>query len=233
MSPLHVEIWSDIACPWCYIGKRRFEKALASFAQRQAVEVTWRSFELNPSAPKEQREGSYVERLAKKYRTSTREAEAMISRLTDVAKAEGLEFDFDIIQPGNTFDAHRLLQLAQAHRLGDAVKERLFRAYFCEGEAISDSATLLRLSAETGLETNLAREVLNGDSYTDEVRQDEASARELDINGVPFFVVAQRYGVSGAQPPEVLLQALEQAQRAVTEPEPHDSEGALCGPDGC
>ena len=233
MPPLHVDIWSDIACPWCYVGKRRFEKALSKFSQRAAVQVTWRAFELNPSAPNEEPEGNYSERLAKKYRTSTSDAEAMIARLTDIAKTEGLDFDFTTIRPGNTFDAHRLLHLAQAHGLQDAVKERLLRAYFCEGEAIGDHETLLRVSAETGLKTDLARTVLESDSYADEVREDETIARDLGINGVPFFVVAERYGISGAQTPEVLLQVLEQAQQAIVEPTAEYSEGAHCGPEGC
>lgn len=233
MLPIHVDIWSDIACPWCYVGKRRFEKALAKFPQAEAIQVTWRAFELNPSAPKEETGGGYSERLAKKYRTSTRDAEAMISRLTDVAKAEGLDFDFSIIRPGNTFDAHRLLHLAHAHDIQDAVKERFLRAYFCEGEAIGDHETLVRLCTEAGLKADLAREVLAGDSYADDVREEEAMARELGINGVPFFVVAEHYGVSGAQTPEVLLQVLEQAQQALAQPAAKYSEGAVCGPEGC
>jgi predicted DsbA family dithiol-disulfide isomerase len=233
MAQLRIDIWSDIACPWCYVGKRRLEKALADFPQRENVHIVWRAFELNPSAQRESSEGTYSERLAKKYGTSTRDAESMISRMTDTAKAEGLNFDFEVIRSGNTFDAHRLLQLALTQDLQNALKERLLRAYFSEGEAIGDSETLLRLAVDTGMEAEKVRGVLESHAFSKEVREDEAEAQELGIRGVPFFVLAERYAVSGAQPAEVLLQALEQAQLAIEEPLPEYSEGAVCGPEGC
>jgi predicted DsbA family dithiol-disulfide isomerase len=233
MARLGIDIWSDIACPWCYIGKRRLEKALANFPGRESVHIVWHAFELNPSAPREDNAGKYSERIAKKYGTSARDAEGMISRMTDVAKAEGLNFDFEIIRPGNTFDAHRLLHLALRQGLQDKVKERFLRAYFSEGEGISDTKTLLRLAVDAGLEAEQVQAVLESDAYAREVREDEAEARELGINGVPFFVLAERYAVSGAQPSEVLEQALEQAHRAIEEPAPEYSEEAVCGPDGC
>jgi len=233
MTRLRIDIWSDIACPWCYIGKRRLEKALATFPERESVDIVWRAFELNPSAPRSDDEGEYSERLAKKYGTSVRDAEEMISRMSGVAKVEGLNMDFEIIRPGNTFNAHRLLHLARSHDLQDAVKERFFRGYFSEGEAIGNDDTLLRLAVDAGLEAEQVQRVLASDTYAQEVREDEAEARELGINGVPFFVLAKRYGVSGAQPSEVLAEALEQAHQANLEPIPKHSEGAVCGPEGC
>ncbi len=233
MAQLRIDIWSDIACPWCYVGKRRLEKALADFPQRENVHIVWRAFELNPSAQRESNDGNYSERLAKKYGTSVRDAESMISRMTDTAKAEGLKFDFNAIRTGNTFDAHRLLHLALTHNLQNALKERLLQAYFSEGEAIGDCETLLRLAVDVGLEAEQVRKVLESNAFAKEVREDEAEAQELGIRGVPFFVLAERYAVSGAQPAEVLLQALEQAQLAIEEPLPEYSEGAVCGPEGC
>ena len=207
---LRVEIWSDVVCPWCYIGKRRFEQALAGFAAREQVEVVWRAFELDSSAPAE-RAGRYAENLAAKYGVPIAEAQRMIDTLTATAAAEGLELRFDIARPGNTFDAHRLLHLAGERGVSDAVKERLLRATFTEGEPIGDAETLVRLVAEAGLDADEARAVLAGDRYADEVRGDERQAQAYGITGVPFFVVDGRYGVSGAQPAEVLGQVLAQA----------------------
>ena len=207
---MKVEIWSDVVCPWCYVGKRRFEQALRGFAHRAEVEVVWRSFELDPAAPAS-RDGSYAERLAEKYGTSVPEAQQMIESMTAAAAAEGLDFHFELARPGNTFDAHRLLHLAAERGVQDGVKERLLRATFTEGEPISDHQTLLRLVAEAGLDADQAAAVLVGDAFTQAVRADEREARSLGINGVPYFVIDRRYAVSGAQPAELLLQALEQA----------------------
>jgi predicted DsbA family dithiol-disulfide isomerase len=142
-AAMHVEIWSDIACPWCYVGKRRFEAALASFEHRDEVQVTWRSFELDPAAPRE-REGDGATRLAEKYGTTRERALEMHRHMTDVAAADGLDFRFDLARGGNTFDAHRMLHLAAAHGVQDVLKERLMRAYLTEGELIADHAVLLR-----------------------------------------------------------------------------------------
>ena len=207
---MRVEIWSDVVCPWCYIGKRRFEQALAGFPRRDEVEVRWRSFELDATAPAE-RTGSYAANLAAKYGTSVAQAQQMIDNMTATAAAEGLVFDFDIARPGNTFDAHRLLHLAAERGLQDALKERLLLATFTEGQPIGDAETLVRLAAEVGLDADEARAVLASDRYADEVRGDEQQARAYGISGVPFFVVDGRYGVSGAQPAEALAQVLAQA----------------------
>jgi predicted DsbA family dithiol-disulfide isomerase len=204
---VHVEIWSDIACPWCYVGKRRFEAALADFEHRDGVQVTWRSFELDPAAPRE-RAHDGARHLAEKYGTSRDEALAMQQRMTDVAAAEGLELRFDLARGGNTFDAHRVLHLAAAHGLQAAAKERIMRAYLCEGELISSPEVLERLAVEVGLPAAAVRAVLDGDAYADEVREDERVAAGLGIHAVPFFVVDRRLGASGAQPPAVLLELL-------------------------
>jgi predicted DsbA family dithiol-disulfide isomerase len=209
---LKVEIWSDVVCPWCYIGKRRFESALARFVHRDEVEVVWRSFELDPSAPR-LREGDYADRLARKYGTTREQAVQMHERITTTAAGEGLTFRFDVARAGNTFDAHRLLHLAAKLGLQDQVKERLMRGYFSEGEPIGDPETLIRLVEDAGLAASEARSVVNSDAYAEDVRADEREAAELGINGVPFFVLDRRYGVSGAQPADLLLEALEQAWR--------------------
>lgn len=205
---MQVEIWSDVACPWCYIGKRRFKIALAAFEHREEVEVIWRSFELDPDAPPE-REGDRVERLARKYGTSRAQAEAMHEHMTQVAAADGIELRFDLVRDGNSFDAHRLLHLAAAHGLADATNERLFRARFAEGELVSDHAMLERVAVEVGLPPDEVRELLAGDRHAADVRSDEVTAASLGIGAVPFYVVDRSMGASGAQPPEVFAQLLE------------------------
>ena len=204
---MKVEIWSDVVCPWCFIGKRRFETALDRFEHRADVEVEFRSFELNPNA-EFQPEGTLEEALARKYGVSLEQAHAMNARVVDAAAGEGLQYRFDIARRGNTFDAHRLIHLAAADGLQAAMKERLMAAYFMEGRAIGDRDTLVELAAEVGVDPGRARAALDSDEYADDVRADEREAAELGITGVPFFVINRRYGVSGAQPPEVMLKAL-------------------------
>jgi predicted DsbA family dithiol-disulfide isomerase len=208
--PLTVDIWSDVVCPWCYLGKRRFEAALERFEHRDSVTVRWHSFELDSDAPKCSDEPA-AQRLARKYGISVQDAEAKHAQMTEMGAAEGIEFRYDLSRSGNTFDAHRLIQLAGEHDLQDAVKERLLRAYFTEGEPIGDPERLVALAAEAGLDAGEARAMLEGDAYAEAVREDEQIARQIGIHGVPFFVFGRRYGVSGAQPTEVLLGALEQA----------------------
>jgi predicted DsbA family dithiol-disulfide isomerase len=204
-----VEIWSDVACPWCYIGKRRFEAALEQFEHRDDVYVSGRSFELDPDAPHE-RTGDRAERLAEKYGMSVEQAREAEQQLTGVAAQDGLPFRFDIARSGTTFDAHRLVHLAETHDLQDAMKERLLRAYFTEGELMSDQDTLVRLAVEVGLEEQEVRELLDGDRFADEVRADERTAGELGISAVPTFVLDRKLGASGAQPPDALLDLLRQ-----------------------
>jgi predicted DsbA family dithiol-disulfide isomerase len=164
MTTLRLDIWSDIACPWCYVGKRRLEAALAQFEHADAVEIVWRSFELDATAPRRV-EGDYVERLARKYRASPEQAAGMIERMTATAATDGIAMRFDKIQPGNTFDGHRLLHLAAETGLQGALKERLVRGYLCEGEAIGEPETLARLAIEAGLAEAEVRAVLGSDRY--------------------------------------------------------------------
>jgi predicted DsbA family dithiol-disulfide isomerase len=228
---VHVEIWSDIACPWCYVGKRRFEAALAKFEHRDGVRVTWRSFELDPGAPRE-RGGDRAAHLAQKYGTTIERAREMERQMTDVAATEGLAFRFDIARSGVTFDAHRIVHLAEEHRLQDAMKERLLRGYLTEGELMSDHETLVRLATEVGLPDDEVRETLAGDRYAAEVREDERTAAQLGIGAVPTFVIERALGASGAHPPEALLDLLRQGWAART-PVSIVSGGETCGIDGC
>jgi predicted DsbA family dithiol-disulfide isomerase len=231
---LSVDIWSDIACPWCYIGKRRLEAALNRFPHAADVVKTWHAFELDPTAPAVRDTPAYATRLAKKYGTSVPQAQAMIDRMVRLAASEGLPFDFEHIRPGNTFNAHRLLHLAKLRGVQDPLKEHFFRGYLSEGEPIGEDAALLRLSTEAGLDLDDVQSVLSSDLYADEVRADESEARALGVDGVPFFVIGNRYAVAGAQPEELLLQALTRAWDELPDaPERLEGDGAVCGPDGC
>lgn len=233
MASLRIDIWSDIACPWCYVGKRHLEQALSKFPEAASVQVVWHAFELNPSAPRETKEeGSYAERLAKKYGSSVNEAQSRIDHLVSVARGDGLALDFERIRPGNTFDAHRIVHYAREVGAQDAVKERFLRGYLSEGEAIGNPEVVLRLATEAGLDADRVSAILSSDTYAREVRTDEAEAQRLGIHGVPFFVVGGRYALSGAQPAELMGRALRQAWTELSAPVEY-AEGAACGPDGC
>jgi predicted DsbA family dithiol-disulfide isomerase len=207
---MRVEIWSDVVCPWCYVGKRNFEAALAEFEHRDQVEVIWRAFELDPSAPAE-REGDYATHLARKYGMSVPQARTMIETMAATGARAGVVLDFDRARPGNTFDAHRLIHLAGERGVQAAVKERFLRATFTDGEPIGDRDVLLRLAVEAGLSRDEAAAVLESDAYATEVRADESLALDLGISAAPFFVLDRTFGVPGAQPPDVILRALQRA----------------------
>ncbi len=207
---MKVEIWSDIACPWCYIGRRRFETALRQFQHRDQVEVIWRSFQLDPNAPHEY-SGSSNEMLMERYGMSQQQAEAAHARVTALAAQEGLEYRFDIARPVNSLDAHRLLHLAARHHLQGEMKERLQRAYFTEGALVSDHETLVRLAGEVGLDAGETRKMLESDAFAAEVEAEAHRAHQLGSRGVPFFVFDGKYAVSGAQPAELFLGVLEKA----------------------
>ncbi len=234
MDRFRVDIWSDIACPWCYVGKRRLERALKDFPHADHVEVVWHSFELDPAAPPERDPAvSHTDRIAKKYGISSEQARRNSDRLCDSARGEGLTFDFEHIRSGNTFDAHRVIHLGHARGRQDATKERFLKAYLEEGALMSDHATLVRLAVEAGLDEHEVTDVVSSDQYAEAVRADEAQAHQFGISGVPCFVLDGRVSVSGAQSPEVLLSALHQVW---SEREPAQAElveGAVCGPDGC
>ena len=210
---MQVEIWSDIACPWCYVGKRRFEAALAAFEHRDEVAVTWRSFELDPAAPA-QRTVDSATHLAEKYGMSRDEALARQRSLAEMAARDGLDMRSDLARGGNTFDAHRLTQLAKANGVQDAMKERLMRAYHTEGESIGDAETLRRLAVDVGLPEDEVRDVLASDRYAADVREDEHTAMSLGITAVPFFVVDRRMGAEGAHPAEALGELLRRGWEA-------------------
>jgi predicted DsbA family dithiol-disulfide isomerase len=229
---MEIEIWSDVACPWCYVGKRRFEAALEQFEHRDQVDVVWRSFELDPGAPAE-REGDRAEHLARKYGMSVERAREAEQQMTDTAAADGLDFHFDVARAGNTFDAHRVVHLARAHGLQDEMKERLLRAYFTEGDLVSDPDTLSRLATEVGLPADEVTDLLAGDRYAAEVREDEQTATTFGISAVPTFIVDRQLGASGAHPPEAMLQLLRQGWSRRKPPVPVVTGGESCGVDGC
>jgi predicted DsbA family dithiol-disulfide isomerase len=206
---MELEIWSDIACPWCYIGKRRLESALENFEHADEVTITWRSFELDPNAPAE-RPGELAGHLARKYGMAIEQARLSQEGITATAAGEGLDFHLDVARSGNTFDGHRLVHLAAEHGLQAAMKERLMRAYFSEGQLISDPETLVALGIEIGLPEPEVRELLAGERLAEEVRADEQSAAGLGVSGVPTFIVDRTVGVTGAQPPELILEMLRQ-----------------------
>ena len=203
-----VEIWSDVVCPWCYIGKRRFEAALAGFEHRDEVEVVWRSFELDPSAPRDGSSIDLVAHLARKYGVGHEQAEGMLARVTAVAADEGLEYRMDVARRGSSFDAHRLLHAALEQGRQDEMKERLLRAYFTEGVQIADRDELRRLAAEVGVD---ASALDDEGAFAEAVRADVEEARELGVTGVPFFAIDRRFGVAGAQDSDSMLITLRRA----------------------
>lgn len=205
-----IEVWSDIACPFCYIGKRRLQGALERFPQRDEVRVEWRSFQLQPQLVTDAslRINEY---LAKSKGMPLAQVEQMQARVREMGAGEGIAFAMDRVVVANTFNAHRLLQWAQSEGRGDAMKERLMRAYFEEGANVDDAATLRALAVDAGLDSAQAATLLAGDGFADEVRRDIAEARQQRISGVPFFVFDRAYAVSGAQPPELFDQALARA----------------------
>ncbi|GGR91839.1 DSBA oxidoreductase [Streptomyces aureoverticillatus] len=245
---MRVEIWSDIACPWCYVGKARFERALTAFPHQEAVEVIHRSFELDPNRPKGDT-APVIPMLAQKYGMTEAQAREAEQRLGDNAAAEGLAYRTEGRDHGNTFDMHRLLHFAREQGGQDAQDRligALYRANFAEEQSVfDDDERLTALAAEAGLDADAAREVLaDPTAYADAVRADEREAAELGANGVPFFVLDRKFGVSGAQPAEVFTQALEQAWAArspltvISQDAPDGTgtdgtDGEACGPDGC
>ncbi|MFF4886570.1 DsbA family oxidoreductase [Streptomyces nigra] len=233
---MRVEIWSDIACPWCYVGKARFEKALAAFPHRDQVEVVHRSFELDPGRAKGDIQ-PVITMLTKKYGMSAAQAQAGEENLGAQASAEGLAYRTEGRDHGNTFDMHRLLHLAKRHSRQDELIQILYRANFAEERSVfaEGDDRLVELAVEAGLDADEVRRVLaDPEAYADDVRADEREAAQLGATGVPFFVLDRTYGVSGAQPAEVFTQALTQAwgdRSPLTLLDTGDADA--CGPDGC
>lgn len=208
---MKIDIWSDVACPFCFIGKRNLEAALAQFPHRDEVEVTWHNFELDPNAQTDYKENQF-ELLAKKYGMSLEQARENTKRVAQSGEAAGIRFDFEKVIPTNTFNAHRLIQLAKQHGLQDAAEEKLFTAMFEEGLHIGRNETLQAIAAAIGLDAAATADMLNSDAYTKEVRADEAEAQSLGIRGVPFFVLDRKYAISGAQPVDVFIQTLQKVR---------------------
>lgn len=206
---MKIEIWSDIICPFCTIGKRHLELALEQFEHAEDVDIIWRSFELDPNSPAEVEE-NVAEGVAQKYGISL---EQSIESQRDVARraqAVGLTFNWEEARFGNTFNAHRLIHLAAQHGLEDAAQEAFTTAYFSGGKSIGNDAVLAELAQGIGLDENQVQEVLHSDAYADAVRADEARAQQLGIHGVPFFLIEEKWAINGAQPPKMFLGALRQ-----------------------
>lgn len=207
-NKLKVQIWSDIMCPFCYIGKRRIEEALSLFKHKDAVEIEWKSFELDASfiaSP----EDSLVEHLAEKYRKDSDWAQTMLDNMTQNAKSAGLDFHFEKAVLANSHHAHRLLHLAKKHHLANELEELLFKAYLTEGKDLNNLNTLSEIGIAVGLEAEAVAQVLHSDDYSKDVKQDIQEANTIGVQGVPFFVFDNKYAISGAQPATAFLQTLE------------------------
>ncbi|MDQ2772350.1 MAG: DsbA family oxidoreductase [Bacteroidota bacterium] len=232
---MKVDIWSDVVCPFCYVGKRKFEKALAGFAHRDEVEVVWHSFQLTPDFEPIPGE-SIHESLAKKKGVSPEEGRRMSDHMTSVAREVGLDYQFDKTIPANTFLAHQLIHLGANHGKQDATKERLMAAYYLEGQNIGDLDNLVKLGTEVGLDAAESREALNAGTYAEAVRLDEYHAQQIGVRGVPFFVFEDKYAVSGAQQPELFAEVLEKVYAEFKPAKPAltmVADGDACGPEGC
>jgi predicted DsbA family dithiol-disulfide isomerase len=232
---MNIEIWSDFVCPFCYIGKRRLEQALEQFPHRKDVTVVFRSFELDPNAPKET-PLTIHEIIAQKYGITVEEAKRANADIGRQAEAVGLTFRFETMKPTNTFDAHRLAQYAKEKGKLQDVVEQLFFAYFTESKHISDRDVLLDIAEAAGLDRSETEAVLDGDRYTEQVREDEAEAAQLGVRGVPFFVLNRKYAISGAQPIEVFRQALEKVweeEQQASSLQPLADEGGACTDGNC
>lgn len=232
---MKVEIWSDVMCPFCYIGKRKFEAAMAQFPDSTHVELIWKSFQLDPEAKSVPGQSVY-QYLADRKGMNLRQSEQMHDNVANMAREAGLDYHFEKAVIANSFDAHRLAHLAKKHGLGDAMEERLFKAYFTEGADVSDHEVLVRLGKEIGLPEDEIRSVLGSDAYATDVRQDIAEAGQIGVRGVPFFVFDRKYAVSGAQQTAVFLETMEKAFAEWRKANPASNlqvtDGAVCTPDG-
>lgn len=206
---MKIEVWSDYVCPFCYIGKRRLEEALQETGMDQQVELIFKSYQLDPDSP-ETSDKPVTEGLAQKYGISLQEAQRMMNNVAEQAKTVGLQYDTDAMRPANTFHAHRLAKLAEQEGMAAEVTERLLKGYFVLGEQIGNQETLLSIAEEAGLERTRTEKMLASDEFSDAVRADIAEARQLGVQGVPFFVINRKYAISGAQPAEVFANALRQ-----------------------
>ncbi|HBH23192.1 MAG TPA: disulfide bond formation protein DsbA [Cytophagales bacterium] len=228
---MKIEIWSDIACPFCYIGKHHLEKAVEKLPENTSIDIEWKSFELDPGAAKDYKEDLY-ELLARKYGQPRTWAVQMSGNMAEKGKTIGLEFNFDKTVPTNTFDAHRLLKMAQAKGLGHQAEEIMFEAYFRDGKHVGRLEALADIGEEMGLDREEVIQMLNSDDFSDQVRSEEEASRKFGITGVPFFVINRKYGISGAQPVEHFEKVLQQAH-SDEQPREVSGNGPSCGPEGC
>jgi predicted DsbA family dithiol-disulfide isomerase len=232
---MKVEIWSDIVCPFCYIGKRKFEKALKDFSHKEDVEIVWRSFQLDPDLKRVPGQPVH-EYMAKRKGISPEEAKEMYSYMANMAAEVGLHYDFDNAKINNTLDAHRLSHFALENGKQNEIEEKLFAAYYTQGKDIGDLETLVQIGESVGLEAEKVRAILQSDTYKENVHQDQYEAQQVGVRGVPFFVFNNRYAVSGAQPSEVFLQTLEQTWNETEKPKPTpiagDPNADACDIDG-
>ncbi|WP_338532460.1 DsbA family oxidoreductase [Paenibacillus peoriae] len=235
---MNIEVWSDYMCPFCYIGKRRLEQVLQQFPHRNEVQLTFKSFELNPNAVRDS--GKTInEELSAKYGVSLQEAQAMNDRMNENARSAGLDYNIHTMVPTNSLDAHRLTLWAQTQGKMLELSERLFQAVFIEGKHTGDHEVLVALATEVGLDQKEAAAILASDRFTDEVRADEAEGAELGVQGVPFFVFDRKFAISGAQPEEVFHDALQKAwdERSpftmISGSSSKQDAGGLCTDEGC
>ncbi|MBX3101858.1 MAG: DsbA family oxidoreductase [Bacteroidetes bacterium] len=233
---MKVEVWSDIMCPFCYIGKRHYEEALQQLADNPHIEIEWRSFQLDPTLPLENPQISVYQYLAERKGMSHEQSVQMHTQVTQMAKTAGLDYHFEKAVLANSFQAHRMIQMAKTKGLGDAAEERLFAAYFTEGQDLGRPEVLTRLGMEIGLTAEEVQTALASEEYARSVNADIAEARALGVNGVPFFVFNRKYAVSGAQPSEVFLQTLDKSFGEWREQHPASpltlTPGAVCTPEG-
>lgn len=232
---MKVEIWSDVVCPFCYIGKKHFEKALEALPFKESVEVEWKSFQLDPSIPEEGLQMTSAEYLEKRKGYPKQQLDQMFQHLAQQGKTVGIDFKNEQAIPANTFKAHRLIHFVQNAGKGSEIEEALFKAHFTDGKDVNNTNVLVELAGEIGLDTQAANKVLTSEQHTDDVKKDIAEARQFNIQGVPFFVIDRKYGLSGAQPIDAFKQALTQAYE---ESKPKfemkgNAESDACGPEGC
>ncbi len=230
---MEINIWSDIRCPFCYIGKRKFEAALKEFEHSKSLKVTWKSFELDPTL-ETQPTTNLIEHLAMTKGMSVEQAKGMVGHVMGMANEVGLNFNFDHAVVANSFNAHRLLHFAKSQQKGDQLKEALLRAHLEDGINIDDIDALTKIAIANGLEKEATQEVLNGDDFAYDVKQDEMEAQNIGVRGVPFFVFDNKYAISGAQPMEAFLETLNKAwgEFASEKPELIVSKGDSCDVDG-
>lgn len=233
---MKIEVWSDIVCPFCYIGKRNFETALAQFGEAKLVDLEWKSFQLDPELPKGTTYADTYRYLAERKGLSLAQAREMTSGVATTGKNAGVTLNFEKAIVANTWDAHRLLHLAQSKGIDSLMEEALFKAHFTDGKDISDPETLIKLGQEVGLDDAVIATMLASDQYGNEVAQDIQDARNIGVRGVPFFVFNRKYAVSGAQPPDVFLQTLQKSFTEWRSANPDTlidlTKGPSCNPDG-